>query len=76
MKRTMFLFILALLASVNMYAQNVAYLDANGETKTLSSLKYTAVTDQTELTEGWYAVNQDVTINARSRITGKVNLIL
>ncbi len=75
MKKILFL-LLTLLASVNMYAQTVAYIDVNGETKTLSSLKYTAITDQTELTDGWYVVNRDVTINERIRITGKVNLIL
>ena len=75
MKKILFL-LLTLLASVNMYAQTVAYIDVNGETKTLSSLKYTAITDQTELTDGWYVVNRDVTINERITINGKVNLIL
>lgn len=61
----------------------LAYLDENGETRTLA--KYNVVTDKTtawgydyELASGWYVVTDDVTINEPVRICNdnEINLLL
>ena len=55
--------------------ENVMYYDENGETKYAESA--TVVTSEmTEWTEGWYVVNDSVTIYQDVEITGNVNLIL
>lgn len=53
----------------------VTYMDANGNQQTTESA--TSVTDSTtELNNGWYVVDSDVTIRNRLSIQGTVNLIL
>ena len=55
--------------------ENVMYLDEKGETKYEESA--TVVTSEmTEWTEGWYVVNDSVTIYQDVEVTGNVNLIL
>ena len=74
--KKLFILILTLLSAVNMLAQNVQYLDADGKTQTASSGSYTKFTGQTELSDGWYVVDSDVTVDSRITITGTVHLIL
>ena len=63
------------LTAVTANAQtSVSYLDENGTTQ--QCVKYTAITDQTELSTGWYVVNSDVTISDRITVSGNVHLIL
>jgi len=52
---------------------NIAYIDADGTAKEADSKE---ITDQTRLTDGWWAVTSDVTIPERIDINGTVNLIL
>ena len=61
-------------------ATNVTYLNKNGKKATCASA--TVVEDSTSTWSGgtdspnWYVVNQNVTIEARIEVSGKVNLIL
>lgn len=58
--------------------ENAPYIDADGNRVTLpSGVSATVVTaDDTTLADGWYIVNNDVTISERITISGNVNLIL
>ena len=56
-------------------AEPVQYLKADGTTGTCTD--YTVMTDSTTTwAEGWYVVNDDVTINDSVSLTGDVNLII
>ncbi len=53
----------------------VTYMDANGDQQTTESA--TSVTgSMTELSNGWYVVDSDVTISSRLTIQGNVHLVL
>ena len=55
----------------------IPYLDAEGATK--KAVKYTilsAESPEAAWTNGWYVVNEDLTINGRVTMSGDVNLIL
>ena len=62
MKRNISLLV-AMMAIVNMLAQDVTYLDADGKSQTLSSGRYESIGSQNELTNGWYVLDNSVTIN-------------
>ena len=68
--KKLFILILTLLSAVNMLAQNVQYLDADGNIQTASPGSYTQFTGQTKLSDGWYVVDSDVTVDSRITITG------
>lgn len=56
-------------------AGSVTYMDANGDQQTTESA--TSVTgSMTELSNGWYVVDSDVTISSRLTIQGNVHLVL
>jgi formylglycine-generating enzyme required for sulfatase activity len=74
--KKLFILMFSLLPAVNMLAQNVEYLDADGNPQTASSGSYTKFTGQTELSDGWYVVDSDVTVDSRINISGTVHLIL
>ena len=54
----------------------VAYVDASGERKEKFGGGYTELKDQTELSDGWYAVTENTTIDSRITVNGNVDLIL
>ena len=54
----------------------VAYVDASGEEKEKSDGEYTEFKNQTELSDGWYAVTENTTIDSRITVNGHVDLIL
>ncbi len=66
----------ALVATLQVFAQDVQYMDADGNKKTASAGSYTRFTGQTTLDGGWYVVDSDVTLNTRINIAGTVHLIL
>ncbi len=51
-----------------------SYIDRNGELQSLVATRITSNT--TEMTDGWYVVNENVTDNNRISVSGSVNLIL
>ena len=71
-----FIAALALLATAQgAWADDVAYLDANGAQQTCST--YTTVTNSsTSWSGGWYVVSSSTTIADRITVSGTVNLIL
>ena len=72
---TLMMTCLVVLPTEVLAATNVAYLDADGNTKTASSA--TEITTSTnELTTGWYVVNGPVTRTETITVTGDVHLIL
>ena len=75
MKRNISLLV-AMMAIVNMLAQDVTYLDADGKSQTLSSGRYESIGSQNELTNGWYVLDNSVTINSRVTVSGTVRLVL
>ena len=74
--RRAILSMVSLLFAFEILAQNVKYIDADGNEKTLSSGTYTTITGQTELNDGWYVLDTNVTISQRITINGTVHLIL
>ena len=74
--KKLFLLMFSLLPAVNMLAQNVEYLDTDGNQQTASSGSYTQFTGQTKLSDGWYVVDSDVKVDSRINISGTVHLIL
>ena len=73
-----FFFCLALLAGfapAALAAENVEYINANGDSQTCESAVDIA-SDTTAWNTGWYVVNQDVEISSRITVSGEVNLIL
>ena len=56
------------------WADNFTYIDANGTGKSHEAVPLT--NSDTELTTGWYIVNEDVTIDSRITVTGDVHIIL
>ena len=75
MKRILLLTV-ALIATLQVFAQDVQYLDADGNKQTASSGSYTKFTSQTTLNGGWYVLDSNVTLDSRIYITGTVHLIL
>lgn len=65
-------------ASANEILTEVPYLDENGNSVTTEAdVPITVVTDNmTEWTDGWYVINNDVTIDNSVNVTGNVCLIL
>lgn len=65
-------------ASANETLTEVPYLDENGNSVTTEAdVPITVVTDNmTEWTDGWYVINNDVTIDSSVNVTGNVRLIL
>lgn len=68
--------LLALLTPAALQAQDVTYVDANGEDATLADGSYTLLTNQTELTDGWWVVDGEVNYGNRITINGAVHLVL
>ncbi|HAP50331.1 MAG TPA: hypothetical protein DCQ56_03820, partial [Porphyromonadaceae bacterium] len=68
--------LLALLTPAALQAQDVTYVNANGEEATLSDGSYTRLTNQTELSAGWWVVDGEVTYENRITINGAVHLVL
>ncbi|WP_296628878.1 hypothetical protein, partial [uncultured Negativibacillus sp.] len=54
----------------------VTYIDADGQTKTLTENYTTVYTDTTSWNDGWYVVSGTVEIGQRVTVTGDVKLIL
>lgn len=65
-------------ASANETLTEVPYLDENGNSVTTEAdVPVTVVTENmTEWTDGWYVINNDVTIDSSVNVTGNVCLIL
>lgn len=68
--------LLALLTPAALQAQDVTYVNANGEEATLADGSYTLLTNQTELTDGWWVVDGEVNYGNRITINGAVHLVL
>lgn len=68
--------LLALLTPAALQAQDVTYVNANGEEATLADGSYTHLTNQTELTDGWWVVDGEVNYENRITINGAVHLVL
>lgn len=68
--------LLALLTPAALQAQDVTYVNANGEEATLADGSYTLLTNQTELTDGWWVVDGEVNYGNRITINGVVHLVL
>lgn len=68
--------LLALLTPAALQAQDVTYVNANGEDATLADGSYTLLTNQTELTDGWWVVDGEVNYGNRITINGAVHLVL
>ncbi len=75
MKRIL-LMTVALTATISMFAQDVAYLDADGKTQTLSGGGYETISSQNTFTNGWYVLDNSVTIDSRVTVSGTVHLVL
>lgn len=60
---------------VNALAENVTYLDADGQMQNCESAT-DVTTELTAWVDGWYVVSNDVTIDSRVTVTGDVHLIL
>ena len=75
MKRSLLLSV-ALMATLCTFAQDVTYLDANGKSQTLSAGGYETVSSQNVFTNGWYVLDNSVTINSRVTVSGTVRLVL
>ena len=69
--------LMMLLTTVNAWADNVTYIDENGDTQYCSNF---TILDNSmnDLAEGWYVVNSDVTYNGdlETNGDGDVNIIL
>lgn len=65
-------------ASANETLTEVPYLDENGNSVTTEAdVPVTVVTENmTKWTDGWYVINNDVTIDSSVNVTGNVCLIL
>ncbi len=72
---TMLLATLAMIAPA-MRAQDVTYVNAEGVEATLADGSYTLLTNQTELTGGWWVVDGEVNYENRITINGAVHLVL
>lgn len=58
---------------------SVSYIDENGDEQTCASATEVTESDSTwgdDGNNGWYVVNDDVTISSRITVTGNVHLIL
>ncbi len=75
MKRTLFLSLL-LFTTINFMAQDVNYLDAEGNKQTLSSGSYWTIASQNTFSNGWFVLDKSITIDERINISGTVHLIL
>ncbi|MDY6413527.1 MAG: InlB B-repeat-containing protein [Bacteroidales bacterium] len=70
------LLVLVMTTPVVTQAQDVTYVNANGEDATLADGSYTLLTNQTELTDGWWVVDGEVNYGNRITINGVVHLVL
>ena len=68
--------VLAITTPAALQAQDVTYVNANGTEETLADGSYTRLTNQTELSAGWWVVDGEVTYENRITINGAVHLVL
>lgn len=68
--------VLAITTPAALQAQDVTYVNANGTEETLADGSYTRLTNQTELSAGWWVVDGEVTYEDRITINGAVHLVL
>jgi hypothetical protein len=66
----------ALMATLCTFAQDVAYIDADGKSQTLSSGGYQTISSQNEWTNGWYVLENSGGVSGRITVSGTVHLIL
>ena len=69
-------FIVAIAGIVAKKDPDVAYIDADGKSQTLSSGKYETISSQIEFTNGWYVLSNSVELSGRITVSGTVHLIL
>jgi hypothetical protein len=66
--------VLLLTATVN--AEELSYLNENGELTKLTDASTSVTSSLTSWSDGWYVVDENVTISDRIQVSGTVNLLL
>lgn len=74
--RKILLIMVALAATMAAWAQDVPYVDANGDIGILADGSYSTYDGSTELTAGWWVVGANRDVSSRITVTGVVHLVL